>query len=932
MDNATIVESAVNRFFSAGENEAHVWLLQVQDSPEAWSFVWELLVPTKSKEVQFFAANTLHSKISQQWTEVPCEEYLALQHRLLTVMKQLNASNLVLSKLCQALAAFLINLNKTKQEEREKGLVGSLIEILPPDSLETIEFHLRVLSYLPKEFERRNELKGPKRDIIVSNWSKTTWILQQVFTTLDQSASSNNSKLYFLGLECLLSWLKLGQLPVETTAQIYPHLLTAAGRYLPNRDDLEEDHIKGWEIIQECLSMILTHTELHKRPQLFWEWSRSIVQTAREHGASYYYEILSTLGEANSRTLLLALANDSNEMQKWTAQQVVEILLECSEQPGRYPCDEKRSCIPFGFWYTFQDDLATLDQPVDSQATLALRPIYARLAQALLRKATLPLTSREAGDSDDRELLRCYRQDAADTLNYCHNVLKEDLLLLLGQRLSQPFEEVENWTHVESSLHAFNALADNVGTQESQYVPALMNIIFSYIPYEKYPGEVLACACTTIGAYAEWFGEHPTPWLERSLKLITLGLSQSSVTILSASMALKDISRECSVQLAPLAPSILDTIGHSLPTIASVGVEGLRLMYAAGKLLNTLPTLEQQIFYLDATLGLCVTRLRDLLQNPVATSRVAVSNQLKMVTIFFSTLERSIGKTVLDGLLPIFKQIVAHPEWNKDDMTLEAMHSCAQKSLSSLPYPEDDAKPLLAILSMSYKIKPHPMALNLLRSFVLLFGRDPNNTVGPVFAELSSITLAGVVTCQSVGGNLSDLSDLLEAYLGLLAQICKKNATLLLQIPDQVPQMLKCGITCLLLPETGTTKAAGSFLTHAIMQSPHLQTFIQPVGQELVCVLLQCIAGSVPRNNLETHAEVLLSLNKMCTEWTSQWLRNALVEQAIPQIPQALKENLIRNILKERTSKRRLCETLKDFSLQCLQHNASNNLRSAIQI
>lgn len=49
------------------------------------------------------------------------------------------------------LAAFLINLNKTKQEEREKGLVGSLIEILPPDSLETIEFHLRVLSYLPKE-------------------------------------------------------------------------------------------------------------------------------------------------------------------------------------------------------------------------------------------------------------------------------------------------------------------------------------------------------------------------------------------------------------------------------------------------------------------------------------------------------------------------------------------------------------------------------------------------------------------------------------------------------------------------------------------------------------------------------------------------------------------------------------------------------------
>ena len=303
----------------------------------------------------------------------------------------------------------------------------------------------------------------------------------------------------------------------------------------------------------------------------------------------------------------------------------------------------------------------------------------------------------------------------------------------------------------------------------------------------------MSCACLTIGAYAEWLGEHPTPWLERSLKLISSGLTHSSVTAPSASMALKDISRECGPHLAPLAPSILDTIGRTLPTISLVGVEGLRLMYAAGKLLNALPTTEQQISYLESTLGLCVTRLKELLQHSVSTARIPVSNQLKMVTMFFSTLEGSIGKTVLEGLLPVFRQIILHPEWSRDDMTLDAMHSCAQKSLSSLLHPEEDANPLLIILSMSYKIKPHFAALNLLRQLVLLFGRDPNNTVGPIFAELSSITLAGVSACRSVGGNLSNLTDLLEAYLSLLAQICKKNATLLLQIPDQVPEMLKCG-------------------------------------------------------------------------------------------------------------------------------------------
>lgn len=53
--------------------------------------------------------------------------------------------------------------------------------------------------------------------------------------------------------------------------------------------------------------------------------------------------------------------------------------------------------------------------------------------------------------------------------------------------------------------------------------------------------------------------------------------------------------------------------------------------------------------------------------------------------------------------------------------------------------------------------------------------------------------------------------------------------------------VLFSGMACLLLPEKEVVRAAGSFLTHAITQSPHLQTFIQPIGQDLVCVIMQCI-------------------------------------------------------------------------------------------
>lgn len=58
-------------------------------------------------DVQFFAASTLHAKISKQWEEVPNTEYLGLQTRILEVLKNPGTSKLALSRLCQA-----VNKNK----------------------------------------------------------------------------------------------------------------------------------------------------------------------------------------------------------------------------------------------------------------------------------------------------------------------------------------------------------------------------------------------------------------------------------------------------------------------------------------------------------------------------------------------------------------------------------------------------------------------------------------------------------------------------------------------------------------------------------------------------------------------------------------------------------------------------------------------------
>jgi len=58
--------------------------------------------------VQFFAATTLHLKISKQWYEVPEVEYLQLREHLLANIRRPNIPIFILVKLCQAVKHILL--------------------------------------------------------------------------------------------------------------------------------------------------------------------------------------------------------------------------------------------------------------------------------------------------------------------------------------------------------------------------------------------------------------------------------------------------------------------------------------------------------------------------------------------------------------------------------------------------------------------------------------------------------------------------------------------------------------------------------------------------------------------------------------------------------------------------------------------------------
>lgn len=123
------LEEAVLVFYQSGSSQhaaAHEWLTKAQTSPQAWSFVWELMRLDKvsnnnnkqhnphphshlhrfdrnsqSSEIQFFGATTLHCKLVKNWTEVPKESYEELKQKLLDTIILFGAGpRIVLNRLC----------------------------------------------------------------------------------------------------------------------------------------------------------------------------------------------------------------------------------------------------------------------------------------------------------------------------------------------------------------------------------------------------------------------------------------------------------------------------------------------------------------------------------------------------------------------------------------------------------------------------------------------------------------------------------------------------------------------------------------------------------------------------------------------------------------------------------------------------------------
>ncbi|CAH1099739.1 unnamed protein product [Psylliodes chrysocephalus] len=952
------LEKAVTLFYRTEAHqqaEAHQWLTEAQNSPLAWSFVWELLSPHRSSEVQFFAATTLHAKLMKHWNEIPEDHYELLKKRILdSIINYAMGPKIILNRLCITLSAYIIHTVPTHWPKAFEELVSSF----QPQYLPNVEperviwILLEILTVIPEEFQRttlalnqRNRVRAVLQDV-----SKDILKVVEMCLMPLPTAGFNMSNLttYLNASRCASAWIQLGGLNIEECTSVNNLLIDLTCFVYWNKTDpdgLSCDEMDLIEITVEALTAVFQHPHTHKYKNHVFKYAAQILgkfdkildvernqQDMNKDVVATLYGLVITIGDSHSKVFIDNLKSQDPDEQRISFD-LLNFILKCSNLPGFYPIDESSSTLTFGFWYTLQDDVISLDTSECASLILMIKPYYRDLVCIMLRKSMFPVIEDSTWTLEDKEVFRCYRQDIADTFMYCYVVLNLEMLDILMSKLSEALRTENNntvsqaiqWNEVETVLHAFGAVAESI-EYENLYLPKLMATIKN-IPFSELHIRVMATALETVGAFSEWFMDHPD-LLENIFPLVLSGLGNPEVST-SATMALKDITNNCQKYLAPFAEHILMASQSVLSNGSLKLAECRRLMYSIGRVLSTLPV-DRIMGYLNMILA---PSFEDLQKFSEAEPSPSVTNslitRLKLIAALFSSLhiedeEKKVEQpifVVMQKMMPLFRRI-----GEKYCRNIEVMEDLSVVFKYGVTTLKDDCKPLindmLQLIVTIYRECPQSNILIVAKTVLILFGREEEFCTlnQQLLHELTSTTMQ-MCAQYNTNNQLSEKADVLEGFFSMLAALAKKVPQLIMTCGIDIAALFQCAILCLVLPEIQALKQVSSFLVQFISQSREtsLAQVIQAYGESLVLRILMNLGSTAPRSSVDIFSDILLALNKKYCDNLSRWLNSLLAQEGFPspRITAPQKEAFIKSILREKTNKRKVCDTVLEFTLIC---------------
>jgi len=935
-----------------GQHETHQWLTQAQMSSSAWSFAFQLIDPAKKPEVQFFGASTVALKVARFWHEVPPaaggndEQYQQLRNKIMQlIMAYRSGPHIVSTRLCVAMASLVIHSIPERWADPVQDLISTFQneaaaqqQQQPKTAQQTVALLFELLTVIPEEYSTLSMPSAKRAQVRHQLANSLQHVLPLILQLLQQRSQCTQSDTAVQAIKSLQAWVQFG-VPMDQMGPIIEQLLSAV-----HDEELFDSSL-------DALSSIVSHPDTHKYVNLLKSLLERILTLQPMLGQLINegsYEMASplvclyvTFGESHSRMMIDWSTTDARG--KELALQLLQVILAVSSVPAQFPIGETVSEMPFGFWYIFQDDIIACEPPQYEQCIATFAPVYQALVDALLRKAMYNLKENE-WTPDQRESFRCYRTDIADTIMYCFNILRENLLVGLLRHVEEATtlnqrDPAANWPYLEATLYMWSAVAESLAEEEEE-CPVLTQFLakLPMLPYNNNM-RVISSALDCIGGFAEWLAMHPN-LLPMVAPIVTSALKDPNLA-LAASMALKDISRDCSEGMRSQAEEVIAACHEAMTSNKLKPGECVRLMYSIGKMLSLLPP-DQILTRLEPILSPYLQELSNL-SNQVATphSKPKVDFIFKLLTMLVQSLEPQQAQNeqqqqqktnmpvqvLFPQMYPLIKKIAE--KWIRDPDIIECMCNLLSQCVQTL---QDDIRPfaedLVMLLMQCYEAVPHSCVLDLARNFFVLYGKD-DDVMRPKMQEFFGHLVARTMKEMTASTNPSDFSDLIASFFNIMSQVIKKSPGLMAnagstttgQSVDLVG-LFSAACGCLGLPENGPVKYSAQFLNHFIgisRDSPNLSAIVNQHGSRLFQTTMACIGGESARSFTDYYVDILFALNKKYFDNLRHWLQEMVSTDNFPtaNVTRDQKQHFATFVLKERTNKRKLLEVTREFSLAC---------------
>uniref|UniRef100_A0A803M1F3 Exportin-1/Importin-beta-like domain-containing protein n=1 Tax=Chenopodium quinoa TaxID=63459 RepID=A0A803M1F3_CHEQI len=908
MELQNTVKEALNALYhhpdDAVRMQADRWLQEFQRTLDAWQFgnddisekircdvkvADNLLHDTSSNlETLIFCSQTLRSKVTRDFEELPSEAFRPLRDSLNSLLNRFHQGPpKVRTQISLAVAALAVHVSV---EDWGDGGIMNWLKVEMNNRPECIPSFLELLKVLPEEvFNYRISARPERRRQFEKELTSAMEVALSLLT-----ACLNANELKEQVLEAFASWLRLRRGISPSVLANHPLVLTALSSLCS--DILSEAAVNVVSELIHCsavgnssdvscqmpLIQVIVPRVMSLRPHLN-------DPSKDEEDAKAIGRLFADMGDAYVQ--LIATGSDESMM-------IVQALLEVASHS-----EFDIASMTFNFWHNLQVYLIERDlylslgneasiEAERNRRLLIFRASYESLVSLVSSRVQYPDDYMELSREDLKDFKQT-RYAVADVLVDAALVLGGDTVLkILYMKLVQAATSCVNdqsseWRPAEAALYCIRAVADYVPSVEAEVMPQVMSLL----PKLPQHPQLLQTVCLTIGAYSKWLdaSSNGLSILPSLVEILMRGMSTSEDTAAAAALAFRHICDDCRKKLC----GSLDGLFHIYQS--AVYAEGGNFRVSAEDSLHLVEALSMVITELPpdhakkALEALClpvVTPLQEMInQGPVSLGQKGARELTvhidRLAYIFRYVSHPEAVADAIQRLWPIFKAVFDVRAW--DMRTMEALcKACKYAVRTSGRYMGLTIGAMLEEIQGLYQHHLQPCFLYLSSEVIKIFGSDPScsdylrNLVEALFRRTACLlaTIRDFTTRP-------DIAD--DCFL--LASRCIRYCPQIF-IPSLVfPSLIDCAMIGITVQHREASNSILSFLSdvfdltnsrEGLHYQPIRDSVIIPRGATIARILVASLTGALPNNRFDTVTYTLLALVRVYQVKALEWVKESV--------------------------------------------------------